>query len=80
MALVVNQSKYDVTVIILDDNGRRGEAEALTNLFVRITRMHTVEGIKFSAEFPELDELTNALTGLPYEDDEETTDIDRKRP
>ncbi len=65
MALVVNQSKDDVTVIILDDNGRTGEAEALTRIFAKYGRL-----------MPELDELANALTSLPYESD----DIDADAP
>lgn len=64
MALVVNQSKDDVTVIILDDNGRKGEAEALTHIFAKYGRL-----------MPELDELANALTSLPYESEEIDTDL-----
>ena len=64
MALVVNQSKDDVTVIILDDNGRTGEAEALTRIFAKYGRL-----------MPELDELANALTSLPYESEKIDNDL-----
>lgn len=61
MALVVNQSKDDVTVIILDDNDRTGEAEALTDLLDQHPTL--------SEDFPVLDELANALISLPYEEE-----------
>jgi len=64
VALVVNQSKDDVTVIILDDNGRTGEAEALTRIFAKYGRL-----------MPELDELANALTSLPYESEKIDNDL-----
>ena len=68
MALVVNQSKDDVTVIILDDNGRTGEAEALTHIVLFFA--------KYWRLMPELDELANALTSLPYESEEIDNEYD----
>ena len=58
MALVT--SDETITVIILEN---QGEVEALTNLLVRLPRLHNVSGAKFSADYPELDELTTALAG-----------------
>ena len=58
MALVT--SDETITVIILEN---QGEVEALTNLLVRVPRLHNVSGAKFSADYPELDELTTALAG-----------------
>ena len=58
MALVT--SDKTITVIILEN---QGEVEALTNLLVRLPRLHNVSGAKFSADYPELDELTTALAG-----------------
>ena len=58
MALVT--SDKTITVIILEN---QGEVEALTNLLVRLPRLHNVSGTKFSADYPELDELTTALAG-----------------
>lgn len=67
MALVT--SDQSMTVIILDNT----EAEALADIFETFGRL-----------MPELDELANAMLGekmaFAYENDEETTDIDRKRP
>ena len=56
MALVT--SDETITVIILEN---QGEVEALTNLLVRLQRLHNVSGAKFSADYPEIDELTTAL-------------------
>ena len=58
MALVT--SDETITVIILEN---QGEVEALTNLRVRLPRLHNVSGAKCSADYPELDELTTALAG-----------------
>ena len=58
MALVTNDET--ITVIILEN---QGEVEALINLLTRLPRLHNVSGAKFSADYPELDELTNALVG-----------------
>ena len=58
MALVT--SDKTITVIILEN---QGEGEALINLLTRLPRLHNVSGAKFSADYPELDELTNALVG-----------------
>ena len=58
MALVT--SDETITVIILEN---QGEVEALTNLLVRLPRLHNVSGAKFSADYPELEELTTALAG-----------------
>jgi len=58
MALVT--SDETITVIILE---HEGEVQALTNLLTRLPRLHNVSGAKFSADYPELDELTNALVG-----------------
>ena len=57
MALVVSDSK-EMTVIILE---REEEAEALSSLLTRLPRLHNMSGAKFSADYPELDELTNAM-------------------
>ena len=58
MALVT--SDETITVIILE---HEGEVQALTNLLTSLPRLHNVSGAKFSAAYPELDELTNALGG-----------------
>ena len=57
MALVTSGN---TTVIILENEG---EVQALTNLLTRLPRLHNISGTKFSADYPELDELTNALVG-----------------
>ena len=54
MALVTSGN---TTVIILEEK----EVETLTNLLTRLPRLHNISGTKFSADYPELDELTNAL-------------------
>ena len=56
MALVTSGN---TTVIILEEK----EVETLTNLLTRLPRLHNISGAKFSADYPELDELTNALVG-----------------
>ena len=58
MALVT--SDKTITVIILE---HEGEVQALTNLLVRLPNLHHISGAKFSADYPELDELTTALAG-----------------
>ena len=56
MALVTSGN---TTVIILEEK----EVETLTNLLTRLPRLYNISGAKFSADYPELDELTNALVG-----------------
>ena len=56
MALVTSGN---ATVIILEEK----EVETLTNLLTRLPRLHNICVAKFSADYPELDELTNALVG-----------------
>ena len=58
MALVTSDER--ITVIILE---HKGEVEALSSLLARLPRLHNISGAKFSADYPELDELTNALAG-----------------
>ena len=58
MALVTSDEQ--ITVIILE---HKGEVEALSSLLARLPRLHNISGAKFSADYPELDELTNALAG-----------------
>ena len=53
MALVTSGN---TTVIILENEG---EVQALTNLLTRLPKLHHISGAKFSADYPELDELTN---------------------
>ena len=58
MALVTSDER--ITVIILE---HKEEVEALSSLLARLPRLHNISGAKFSADYPELDELTNALAG-----------------
>ena len=58
MALLTSDER--ITGIILE---HKGEVEALSSLLARLPRLHNVSGAKFSADYPELDELTNALAG-----------------
>ena len=77
MALVT--SDETITVIILE---HEGEVQALTNLLTRLPRLHNVSGAKFSADYPELDELTNAMLGekMAFAYEEPVTNWDKPEP
>ena len=83
MALVT--SDQNMTVIILNNT----EAEALGDILNRhpsgFGQPDPVEDLQaLNEDYSILNELTNAMLdekmAFAYEDDEETTDIDRKRP